>query len=67
MPLTLRAARVNKGWTQEQAGVKLGVTSDVISNWERYINYPDVIMLGKIEKEYGISYNELIFLPIKSD
>lgn len=66
MSITLKAARVNKGLTQAEAGKILGVTADVISNWERGITFPNVVMLGKIEKEYGIPYNKLIFLPEKS-
>ncbi|MBR3243732.1 MAG: helix-turn-helix transcriptional regulator [Parasporobacterium sp.] len=61
--MTLKAARVNKDLTQEQAASLLGVTKDVVSNWERRITFPDVIMLGRIEEVYGVSYNDLIFLP----
>ena len=61
--MTLKAARVNKELTQEQAAELLGVTKDVVSNWERRITFPDVIMLGRIEKVYGVSYADLIFLP----
>lgn len=61
--MSLKAARVNANLTQEQAGEKLGVSKDVVSNWERQITYPDVIMLGRIEEVYGVSYSDLIFLP----
>ncbi|WP_288802562.1 helix-turn-helix transcriptional regulator [uncultured Dialister sp.] len=61
--LTLKAARVNAGLTQEEAGQRIGVSKDVISNWERGISYPDVIELRKIEEAYHVTYNNLIFLP----
>lgn len=61
--LTLKAARVNAGLTQEEAGRRIGVSKDVISNWERGISYPDVIELRKIEEAYHVPYNNLIFLP----
>ena len=61
--MTLKAARVNKELTQEQAAVLLGTTKDVVSNWERRITFPDVIMLRRIEEVYGVSYDDLIFLP----
>lgn len=64
--MTLKAARVNRGLTQIEAGKILGVTADVISNWERGLTYPNVIMLGKIENLYGVPYNDLIFLPPQS-
>lgn len=61
--LTLKAARVNAGYTQEEAGKLIGVSKDVISNWERGISYPDVIELRRIEDVYHVTYNNLIFLP----
>lgn len=61
--LTLKAARVNAGLTQKEAGRHIGVSKDVISNWERGISYPDVIELRKIEEAYHVPYNNLIFLP----
>ena len=61
--LTLKAARVNAGLTQEEAGQRIGKSKDVISNWERGISYPDVIDIRKIEKAYNVTYNNLIFLP----
>jgi putative transcriptional regulator len=61
--LTLKAARINAGLSQKEAGKRLGVSENVISNWERGISFPDVIQLAAIEKTYHISYNNLIFLP----
>ena len=61
--MTLKAARVNKNLTQEQAAEKLGVTKDMVSNWECSRTYPDVLMLKRIEDVYGVSYADLIFLP----
>lgn len=62
--LTLKAARANKGLTQEEAGKLIGVSADTISNWERYISFPDVVQLKQIERVYGIGYQDLIFLPM---
>ena len=61
--MTLKAARVNKDLTQEQAAEKLGVTKDMVSNWECARTYPDVMMLKRIEEVYEVSYSDLIFLP----
>jgi len=61
--MTLKAARVNVGLSQKEAGKRLGVSEDVVSNWERGISFPDVIQLGKIESVYKVSYDNLIFLP----
>lgn len=62
MKLTLKAARVNAGLTQEQAADEIGVSRDVISNWESARTYPNVMNLKQIERVYGVSYNDLIFL-----
>ena len=63
MRLTLKAARVNVGLTQADAGKLIGVSPDVISNWERYVSFPDVTQLPKIEKAYNVKYDDIIFLP----
>ncbi|WP_338078320.1 helix-turn-helix transcriptional regulator [Acetobacterium wieringae] len=61
--MTLKAARVNKSLTQLQAAEILGVTEDTVSNWERGKSYPDALMIKKIEKVYGVKYDDIIFLP----
>lgn len=61
MPITLKAARVNKGLTQAQAASLIGVTKDTISNWERNKNFPGVNMIPKIEEAYSVSYSDIIF------
>lgn len=65
MQITIKAARVNKGYTQQEAANLLGTTKDVVSNWERGISFPDVIMLKKIEEVYGVTYQDLLFLHSK--
>lgn len=63
MAITLKSARVNVNLTQEQAAKKIGITKDTLSNYERGKSYPDVLVIKKIEEVYGVSYNDLIFLP----
>ena len=62
MAITLKAARVNRGYTQREAAVLIDVTEDTISNWERGKSFPNVPQLKKIEEVYGVNYNDLIFL-----
>jgi len=62
LAITLKAARVNKGYTQREAAVLIDVTEDTISNWERGKSFPNVPQLKKIEEVYGVTYNDLIFL-----
>ena len=63
MKVTLRAARVNKGLTQNEAAKRIGITVDTLANYEKGKTYPDVPVLKRIEVVYGVSYNHLIFLP----
>lgn len=67
MQITLKAARVNKNLTQEEAGKRIGVSADTISNWERAVAFPSVVQLKAIENVYGVNYSQLIFLPNQSD
>ena len=66
MQITLKAARVNKGYTQSEAADLIGTTKDVISNWERGKSFPDVLMLKKIENAYDVTYQDIIFLHKKN-
>ena len=63
MKLTLKAIRINKGLSQEEASKKIGVSVDTLGNYERGITYPDVPILKKIEKVYEVEYKDIIFLP----
>ena len=66
MQVTLKAARVNSGVTQEQAAKMMGVSRSLIQNWERGKSFPDAMHLKKIENAYGVSYDEIVFLPLKT-
>lgn len=59
--LTLKAARVNKGYTQAEAAKLLKVSKATIGNWERGKSFPNMKDIKEIEKVYGVSYDELIF------
>lgn len=63
MTITLKAARVNKGLTQLEAAKLLNVSKDTVGNWERGKSYPNMKNIKEIEKVYGVSYDDLIFLP----
>lgn len=61
--MTLKAARINVNMNQSEAGKAIGVSENVISNWERGISFPDALQLKRIEEVYGVGYDNLIFLP----
>ncbi|MBQ7315839.1 MAG: helix-turn-helix transcriptional regulator [Clostridia bacterium] len=62
MALTLKAARVNKGMTQEEAAKHLGINVGTLISYELGKTFPDVPMITRIENLYGVSYNDIDFL-----
>lgn len=61
--MTLEAARRNVGLTQKEAAEKLGVSNVTLSNWENGLTFPDARQIDKICELYGVSYDNLNFLP----
>lgn len=64
---TLRTARELAGMGQIDAAKRIGISPDTLSNYERGKTYPDIPTLRKIEALYGVSYDNLIFLPLDYD
>lgn len=61
--MTLAAARINAGKTQAKAAKEMGIAPNTISRWERGESFPSGRMLNGIEECYGVSLNDIIFLP----
>lgn len=61
MQYSLKAIRINKGETQEQSARGIGISIETLANYEKGITYPDIPTLKKIEKYYGVSYNDIDF------
>ncbi len=62
MPITLKAARLNKGYDQNEAAKLIGISPDTLSNYERGKTFPDVPILKKIEEVYNVKYDDINFL-----
>ncbi|REI06191.1 XRE family transcriptional regulator [Staphylococcus felis] len=45
-----------------QAGKKVGVSANVWHNWEKAKTFPNIPQLQKIEREFNVTYNDIIFL-----
>lgn len=52
--------RLERGWTQEELGERLGVTNKTISRWENGNYMPGVEMLTLLGKEFDVTLNELL-------
>ena len=63
----LRILREKRGWTQIQAAEKLGISSQVISNYERDYRSPDSETLLNIALTYQCSLDWLIGVTEKQD
>ncbi len=60
---TLKAIRINKGWSREEASKLYGVSVDTINNYENYKTFPDVPIVENILSATGLQYDDIIFLP----
>ena len=65
MPMSLKAARINKNLTQREAALLIGVSVPTIANYEKGASFPDVPTIMKIEEVYGLPYSEINFFPQK--
>lgn len=60
--ITLKAARVNAGFTQKKAAELLNIDRNTLRNWEKGITSPTWKNLNEIEELYKIN-KDYIFLP----
>lgn len=63
MKYTLKTLRSLKNWTQSEAAESIGVSVDAWSKWERGKNAPGYKNVQKIVDTFGVSYDDIIFLP----
>lgn len=62
MQMTLKALRINKGETQEETAKGIKVSTDTWSNYENGKTFPDVPVIQRIEKHFGVKYDNINFL-----
>ena len=63
MKITMKAARVNAGLTQAEVCEKLGINKGTLINYEKYRTIPDISIAKAMASLYGLSVNDIIFLP----
>lgn len=59
--ITLKAARVNAGYTQKEAAKKLGISNKTLWSWENGLSAPKATQAGDICVLYGVNYNNINF------
>ena len=62
MKITLKAARVNAGYTQKSASQRLGVNRLTLRNWEQGRTQPTIPKFAEMCRLYNTSRDD-IFLP----
>lgn len=65
MKVSLKAARVNAGFTQSEAAKKIGVSVSTIKNWESGVSFPKQPMIEKMCVLYGVPYDYINFFASK--
>ena len=63
MKITLKAARVNKGLTQQEVAKAMKKSKNTIVNYESGKSVPDIETGKALANLYGCTVDDLIFLP----
>ena len=63
MKLTLKKARLIAGLTQADVVTTLGINKGTLINYEKFRTLPDIETAKALAKLYGLSIDDLIFLP----
>lgn len=64
--ISLAAARVNAGLTQEEVAKMMKISKNTLVNWEKGISEPTITQGRELSKFYKIPLDN-IFLPTKSN
>lgn len=59
--ITLKAARVNAGFTQAMVAEKIGVSVSSIKNWENGVSFPTQPSIEALCELYGVVYDNINF------
>ncbi len=59
--ITLKAARVNVGLTQEAVAKKLGISISTVKNWEKGKTFPKQPQIERLCEIFGVSYDNIFF------
>ena len=63
MKVTLKAARVNAGYTQDQVCSTIKVAKSTLISWEQEKTFPTVIQLNKLCNLYGCKMDDIFLCP----
>ena len=66
LKISLKAARVNAGFSQKEVADRLSVSNRTVCSWENGETYPSAEKIDALCKLYGVSYDNINFLPTNS-
>lgn len=66
LQISLAAARVNAGKTQEDVAKEMKISKNTLVNWEKGVSEPTVTQGRELSRIYKIPLDN-IFLPMKSN
>ena len=59
--ITLQAARVNAGLTQQESADEIGVGVSTLKNWECGKSFPNQPKIERLCEVYGVTYDQIFF------
>lgn len=62
--ITLKAARVNAGYSQKQAAEVLNISNKTLCKWENGESVPNVRQVMSLCELYKVTYDDINFLPV---
>lgn len=60
--ITLKAARVNAGYSQKEAAERIGISNKTLCSWENGKTFPAQPMIEKLCALYGVTYDMIVFV-----
>ena len=60
MSAIIRSLRMERGWTQEELGERVGVSAQAVSKWETGQSLPDISQVPLLAKAFGVT-TDLLF------
>lgn len=64
MKVTIKAARVNAGFTLKDAAAKIGVTKETLSRWERGLSSPTLEKVERLAAAYQCTPEDFLYPKI---
>lgn len=61
MAISIKAARVNAGFTQKEVGDRVGKTKNTIASYEAYITTPDIQTAQAMAELFNMSVDDIIW------